>query len=147
VEAIGCALRGRPSWDQWEDLGTMAARDASAMLWKRTTLRARDVDVAQVYDGFSFLTLAWLEALGFCGRGESGAFIEGGTRIARSGELPINTGGGQLSGGRLNGYGLLHEACVQLWREGGGRQVPRDPEVALVAVGGGPLAACMLLTR
>jgi acetyl-CoA acetyltransferase len=147
VEAIGCALHGRPSWDQWEDLGTMAARDASAMLWKRTALRPSDVDVAELYDGFSFLTLAWLEALGFCQRGESGAFVEGGARIALDGELPLNTGGGQLSAGRLNGYGLLHEGCVQLWGEGGVRQVPNHPEVALVSVGGGPLAGCLLLSR
>ena len=39
-----------------------------------------DVDTAQLYDGFSVLTIVWLEALGFCGRGESGGFIEGGHR-------------------------------------------------------------------
>jgi hypothetical protein len=52
----------------------MAARDAAAQLWTRTDLRPADVDVAQLYDGFSFLTLVWLEALGFCGRGEGGPF-------------------------------------------------------------------------
>ena len=61
------------------------------------------------YDGFSFLTMSWLEALGFCGVGESGPFIEGGERIARDGVLPLNTHGGQLSAGRLHGYGFLHE--------------------------------------
>ena len=66
----------------------MAARDAAAHLWQRTDLRPRDVDTAQLYDGFSFLTLAWLEALGFCAKGESGAFVEDG-RIALGGELPL----------------------------------------------------------
>jgi acetyl-CoA acetyltransferase len=146
VEAVGCAIRGRPSWDQWDDLTTMALRDAAAMLWQRTDLRPHDVDVAELYDGFSFIALAWLEALGFCKHGEGGPFVAGGTRIARDGEIPLNTHGGQLSGGRLHGYGFLHEACVQLWREGGARQV-RDPEVAVVAAGGGPLGGCMLLTR
>ncbi|MDJ0866875.1 MAG: thiolase family protein [Myxococcota bacterium] len=147
VEAVGSALRGRPSWDQFDDLTTMAMRDAGAMLWTRTELRPADVDVAELYDGFSFLALAWIEALGFCGRGESGPFVAGGARIARDGELPLNTQGGQLSGGRLHGYGFLHEACVQLRGEGGARQVPGDPRVAVAAAGGGPLAGCMLLAR
>ena len=60
---------------------------------------------------------------GFCGKGEGGPFVEGGARIARDGVLPLNTHGGQLSSGRLHGYGFLHEACVQLWGEGGERQV------------------------
>ena len=146
VEAVGSALRGRPSWDQFDDLASMAARDAGAMLWTRTDLRPADVDVAELYDGFSFIALAWLEALGFCGKGESGPFVEGGARIALDGELPLNTQGGQLSGGRLHGYGFLHEACVQLRGEGGARQVPGPPRVAVAAAGGGPLASCLLLT-
>jgi acetyl-CoA acetyltransferase len=145
VEAAGCAIHGRPSWDQWDDLTTMAARDAGRMLWRRTELRPADVDVAELYDGFSFLALAWLEALGFCKPGEGGPFVEGGSRIALDGELPLNTHGGQLSAGRLHGYGLLHEACVQLWGEGGERQVPGSPRVAVAAAGGGPLAGCLLL--
>jgi len=147
VEAVGSALRGRPSWDQFDDLTTMALRDAGAMLWERTDLSPGDVDVAELYDGFSFITMAWLESLGFCRKGESGPFVDGGKRIALDGEIPLNTHGGQLSGGRLHGYGFLHEACVQLWGEGGERQVPGDPRVAVAAAGGGPLAGCMLLTR
>jgi len=147
VEAVGSALRGRPSWDQFDDLTTMALRDAGRMLWERTDLRPADVDVAELYDGFSFIALAWLEALGFCGKGEGGPFIEGGQRISRDGEIPLNTHGGQLSGGRLHGYGFLHEACVQLWGEAGPRQVTGAPRVAVAAAGGGPLGGCMLLVR
>ena len=148
VEAVGSALHGRPSWDQFDDLTTMAVRDASTMMWDRTDLTPADVDVAELYDGFSFLTLAWLEALGFCAQGEGGPFIEGGGAIARvGGTIPLNTHGGQLSAGRLHGYGFLHEACVQLWGAGGERQVPGDPEVAIAAAGGGPLGASILLTR
>jgi hypothetical protein len=128
-------LRGRPSWDQFDDLTTMAMRDAGAMLWQRKDLRPRDVDVAELYDGFSFLAMAWLEGLGFCGRGESGPFVADGTRIALDGEIPLNTHGGQLSAGRLHGYGFLHEACVQLWGDGGARQVAGDPRVAVAAAG------------
>ena len=147
VEAVGSALRGRPSWDQFDDLTTMALRDAAAMMWERTDMTPDDVPVAELYDGFSFITLAWLEALGFCGKGEGGPFLEGGQNIARvGGKVALNTHGGQLSAGRLHGYGFLHEACVQLWGEGGARQVPNRPEAAIAAAGGGPLAACMLLT-
>ena len=124
----------------------MGAADAAASMWRRTDLTPTDVDVAQLYDGFSFLSMSWLEALGFCGHGESGPFVEGGARIARDGELPLNTGGGQLSGGRLHGFGFLHEACVQLRGEGGERQVPKRVEVAAVGNGGGPVAGSMLLT-
>ncbi len=147
VEAVGSALHGRPSWDQFDDLTTMAMRDAAAMMWQRTDLKPGDIDVAELYDGFSFIALAWLEALGFCGHGEGGAFIEGGANIAREGTIPLNTHGGQLSAGRLHGYGFLHEACVQLWGEGGERQVPGDPQIAIAAAGGGPLGGCVLLTR
>ncbi len=146
IEAIGTALRGRPSWDQFDDLTTMAVRDAAAMMWERTDLRPADVDVAELYDGFSFITLCWLEALGFCGHGEGGPFLEGGHRIAPGGDIPVNTHGGQLSAGRLHGYGFLHEACVQLWGEAGERQLAGPPEVAIAAAGGGPLAASLLLT-
>jgi acetyl-CoA acetyltransferase len=151
INAVGTALRGRPSWDQFDDMTTMAARDAGASMWERTELKPTDVDTVQLYDGFSILSMVWLEALGFCGRGESGPFVEGGGAIAREGLLPLNTAGGQLSGGRLHGFGLIHEACVQLRGEGGARQVVREggrmPDVAAVANGGGPIAGSMLLTR
>jgi len=147
VEAVGTALRGRPSWDQFDDLTTMACRDAAAQMWERTDLKPTDVQLAEMYDGFSFITMAWLEAMRFCGRGESGPFVEGGAAIARDGVLPLNTHGGQLSAGRLHGYGFLHEACVQLWGEAGDRQVPGEPEVGVAAAGGGPLAGSLLLTR
>ena len=147
IEAVGSALRGRNSWDQFDDLTTMAARDAGKMMWERSDLTPADVDLVEAYDGFSFITLCWLEALGFCEHGEGGPFIEGGQRIARDGELPLNTHGGQLSAGRLHGYGFLHEACTQLWGQAGARQVAGHPEVAVAAAGGGPLAASLGLTR
>lgn len=148
VEAVGTALRGRPSWDQFDDLSTMATRDAGAHLWTRTDLKPSDVDLAELYDGFSFLALSWLEALKLVPVGESGPFVEGGERIARDGELPLNTHGGQLSAGRLHGYGFLHEAVVQLRGDGGPRQIAKEnPQVAVAAAGGGNTCGCMLLTR
>ena len=77
--------------------------------------------------------------------------MEDGVAIGRQGSLPLNTAGGQLSGGRLHGFGLIHEACVQLRGEGGERQVTParggTPEVAAVSNGGGPIAGSLLLTR
>jgi acetyl-CoA acetyltransferase len=125
----------------------MAATGAAEAMWQRTDLRPTDVDVAELYDGFSVLALAWLEALGFCAVGDGGHFVDGAKAIALDGPLPLNTQGGQLSGGRLHGYGMLHEAVVQLRGDGGARQVRDRPEVAVVSAGGGPLAGCLLLTR
>jgi acetyl-CoA acetyltransferase len=146
VEAVG-GSEGLGGWDQRPDYPKMASADAAAEMWQATTLRPGDVDVAELYDGFTFLTLAWLEALGFCGDGESGPYVEGASRIALDGELPLNTYGGQLSAGRMHGYWVLHEACLQLRGEAGERQVAGGPEVAVVSNGGGPIAGCLLLTR
>jgi acetyl-CoA acetyltransferase len=146
VESVGPGMFERATWDQRADITTMAAHDSAASLWEHTALTPADVDMAQLYDGFSFLTVMWLEALGFCDHGKVGEFLGDGARIAIDGSLPINTSGGQLSGGRLHGMGFLHEACVQLWGEGGDRQAPKTPEVVAVGVGGGPVAGSMLLS-
>lgn len=146
LRASGAAMRGPFSWDQWDDMTTMAARDAASIMWERTDLRPGDVDVAELYDGFSNIALVWLEALGFCGPGEGGPFVEGAHRIALEGQLPMNTNGGQLSAGRLHGYGHLFEACTQLLGRGGQRQVEPRPRVAVAAAGGGYFASCLLLT-
>ena len=145
INAMGTAIRGRPSWDQYDDLTSMMMRHTAASMWERTELTVDDVDTAQLYDGFSWLTLAWIEAVGFCGKGESGSFVEGGTNIASSGPVPLNTSGGQLSAGRLHGFGHLHEAVMQL-RGTANIGVP-DCEVAVVGAGGGPETGCLLLTR
>ena len=145
-DSMGMASHHRPLFDQWEDLASLASRDAARQMWSRTSLRAEDVDLAELYDGFTFLALNWIEDLGFCEKGDAGAFVENGKRIALEGELPMNTDGGQLSGGRLHGFGLLHEACVQLRGEGDKRQIP-GAEVAVVSNGTGQFAGCLLLTR
>jgi acetyl-CoA acetyltransferase len=145
VEAIG-GSDGAGGWFHRDDYPKMAMSDATAQMWSRTELKPADLGVAELYDGFTYLTLAWLEALGICGDGEGGPFVEGGTRIARDGVLPLNTYGGQLSAGRMHGYWALHEGCLQLRGDAGERQVLQRPEVGVVSVGGGPVAGCMLLT-
>jgi len=144
VQSMG-GSPGLGGWDHRPDYPKMASVDAARELWSKTDLKPADVDIAELYDGFTFLTFAWLEALGFCGDGESGPFVEGGTRIAIGGDLPVNTYGGQLSAGRMHGYWVLHEACLQLRKQAGARQVD-GAEVAAVSIGGGPIAGCVLLT-
>lgn len=145
IEAMGSGLASQESWDQRSDLTTMGAHDACAHLWSRTDLKPDDVDVLALYDGFSIFVPYWLEALGFCGHGEAKDFIADG-HIGPGGRFPVNTGGGQLSGGRLHGFGLLHEACIQLWGEGGGRQV-EGAQTAVCGTGGGFIAGALLLRR
>lgn len=144
VEATGSQMTERPSWDQGTFTHLPGVFGPAAHLWSRTSLRPDDVDVAELYDGFTFNCLSWLEALGFCGIGEAKDFLDGGTRISLDGDLPLNTHGGQLSGGRTHGYGFLREAVVQLRGDAGERQVPRA-RVALAAIGGGVPGGCFLL--
>jgi acetyl-CoA acetyltransferase len=94
-------------------------------LYADTGLSPRDIDVAFPYDGFSWFVPKWLENMGLVGRGEGGAFMEGGDRIRITGELPINTFGGNLSEGRMHGHGHILEAVQQVRGTAGPRQVKR----------------------
>lgn len=134
----------RYSWDQAE---WASAYPTGRDLWNNTDYTAKDVDTVQFYDGFAFQPITWLEGLGFCDVGEGGQFLEGGKRIALDGELPMNTGGGQLGWGRLHGFGFAYESVVQLRGEGGERQIAGDPKVAVATSGGGPMAAALLLAK
>ncbi|ROO85904.1 acetyl-CoA acetyltransferase [Actinocorallia herbida] len=146
IEAAAGVVEGRPSWEQWEDMGRVGHGAARAM-WARTDLSPGDVDVAQLYDGFTIEVVWWLEALGFCRVGEAAAFVEGGARISLDGELPLNTWGGQLSGGRLHAaFGHTAEAVRQIRGEAGDRQV-RGAEVAAIGNVGGFEAGAALLAR
>jgi acetyl-CoA acetyltransferase/uncharacterized OB-fold protein len=134
-EAVGTQIVERTDWDQTTLTHEPQVLGQAAHLWTRTSLRPKDVDVAELYDGFTFNCLSWLEALGFCGIGEAKDFLDGGKAIARDGVIPLNTHGGQLSHGRTHGMGLIHEAVVQLRGDAGDRQVP-DARVAVVSSGG-----------
>ncbi|MFV9431705.1 thiolase C-terminal domain-containing protein [Rhodococcus rhodochrous] len=144
VEAVGTQIVERIEWDQSTLTHEPQVLGPAAHLWTRTSLRPDDVDVAQLYDGFTFNALSWIEALGFCGIGEAKDFLDGGKNIARDGILPLNTHGGQLSHGRTHGMGLVHEAVTQLRGTAGDRQV-RDARVAVVSSGGLTPGSAMLL--
>jgi acetyl-CoA acetyltransferase len=145
IDAVGTQVADRVSWDQGTLTHEPQVFGPARHLWTRTSLTRGDVDVAELYDGFTFNCLSWIEALGFCEIGEGGPYVEGGTRIGLGGELPLNTNGGQLSGGRLHGFGFIHEAVTQIRGSAGERQVP-GAEVALVATGGGIPGGCALFT-
>lgn len=143
-EAVGTQIIEPIDWDQSTSTHEPQVLGPAAHLWTRTDLRPADVDVAELYDGFTFNCLSWIEALGFCGIGEAKDFLQGGHNIARDGVLPLNTHGGQLSHGRTHGMGLLHEAVTQLRGQAGARQVA-DASVAVVSSGGLTPSGVLLL--
>jgi len=145
LEAVGTQITERVSWDQGTLDHEPLVTGPAEHLWTRTDLKPADVDMAQLYDGFSFNCLSWIEALGFCGWGEAKDFLDGGKNIALDGQLPLNTHGGQLSAGRLHGYGFIHEAITQLRGDAGERQVA-NAETAVVSTGGGTPGGCFLFT-
>jgi acetyl-CoA acetyltransferase/uncharacterized OB-fold protein len=144
VEAVGTQIIERIDWDQSTLTHEPQVLGQAAHVWTRTSLRPADVDVAELYDGFTMNCLSWIEALGFCGIGEAREFLDGGKNIARDGVLPLNTHGGQLSHGRTHGMGLLHEAITQLRGEAGERQVA-DARVGVVSSGGLTPSGVLLL--
>jgi len=146
VEAVGTQITERISWDQGTITHEPQVLGQAAHLWTRTSLRPADVDVALVYDGFTFNAISWLEALGFCGLGEAKDWLDGGRRIALDGDLPVNPHGGQLSEGRTHGFGFLYEAMAQLRHTAGDRQVP-GAATAVVTTGGGTPSGVLLLRR
>jgi acetyl-CoA acetyltransferase len=122
-------------------LTVTAAVQSGARAFADAGLTPDDVDVLELYDAFTITPVLFLEDLGFCAKGEGGAFVEGG-RIAPGGELPVNTNGGGLSYCHPGMYGLLLliEAVRQLRGECGERQVA-GAQVALAHGNGGVLSS------
>lgn len=143
IEAMGMSMGAFGEGLHTGDFTMTPAEHCGTMLWNRTDMKPKDVQCAQIYDGFSIHVPIWLEAVQLCGRGEALAFIDGGANTALDGKLPLNTSGGQLSAGRFHGFGHTHEAAVQLWGRGGGRQVPGAK--ICMAVNGGYGYGAMLL--
>ncbi|MDO9435971.1 thiolase [Hydrogenophaga sp.] len=123
------------------DLTTTAAALSGPRAMAQAGVRPADIDVVQLYDAFTINTVLFLEDLGFCRKGEGGAFVEGG-RIAPGGSLPVNTNGGGLSCCHPGMYGLftMVEAAQQLAHTAGERQVP-GAQLALAHGNGGELSS------
>ena len=126
---------------QMPDLTVSAAAESGPRAYRMAKVGPEDVDVAVLYDAFTINTVLFLEDLGFCEKGQGGAFVSGG-RISPGGELAVNTNGGGLSYNHPGMYGLLLlvEATRQIRGECGGRQVA-DANVALVHGNGGVLSS------
>lgn len=123
------------------DLTVTGAAQSGPRAFAMAGLAPSDVDVLELYDAFTINTLLFLEDLGYCRKGEGGAFVSGG-RIAPGGALPVNTNGGGLSCVHPGMYGIftLIEGATQLRGEGGARQV-KDAAIALCHGNGGTLSS------
>jgi acetyl-CoA acetyltransferase len=144
IDALSCATGSGHGWLFSDDFLYGATRRCAGRLWERASFGPGDVDVGQVYDGFSYMAIAWLEALGLCPEGRFGKWVEGGDRIGPGGDLPVNTSGGQLAEGRLHTFGLVHEAVRQLRGDCGPHQVA-GAATAVVTAGFGPQCAALAL--
>ena len=134
-ETVRHAARGK------RDFLEIAAAQSGRLAFQRAGVTHKDIDMAMIYDSFTITVLVTLENLGFCKRGEGGAFVTGG-RLRYDGDFPINTDGGGLSSNHpgMRGIFLVIEAAKQLRGECGPRQV-NDCKVALVHGTGGALGS------
>ncbi|MFF7599128.1 acetyl-CoA acetyltransferase [Streptomyces mirabilis] len=127
---------------EWPDFTVSPAAVSGRLAFERAGVRPDEIDVAELYDAFTYMTLVTLEDLGFCAKGEGGQFVEKG-RLTLGGELPVNTDGGGLSAQHpgMRGLFLLVEAVRQLRGEAGERQVRKTggrlPELAVASGTGG----------
>ncbi|HEX4245199.1 MAG TPA: thiolase family protein [Acidimicrobiales bacterium] len=129
--STGAPVRPRLSlhWplDDIMDIGTETAR----RLWESAGIGPVDVDLPQLYDGFSPFVYFWLEALGLCPVGEAHRFVlDGGIDSDRPGALPALSGGGALGNGRMHGVPQMLECYLQL----SGRAAERQRQAATIGV-------------
>jgi acetyl-CoA acetyltransferase len=126
---------------QAQDLCVTAAAESGPLALAMAGCDLSDIDVVMLYDAFTINVLLFLEDLGFCRKGEGGAFVAGGA-VSPGGSLPVNTNGGGLSCVHPGMYGLfmMTEAVTQIRGTAGARQV-RDADIALVHANGGVLSS------
>lgn len=128
---------------RWPELSENYSRYIAADLWRSAGLGPSDVDVAEIYDCFTYSVLMQLEGLGFCAEGEGGPFVASGA-LRRDGALPTNTHGGLLSEAYIHGFNHVYEAVEQLRGTAGPRQVA-GARVALTTAGAMTCGSAMLL--
>ncbi|HKE74646.1 MAG TPA: acetyl-CoA acetyltransferase [Acidimicrobiales bacterium] len=142
VYVLGAATAGSHQMiSQMPDLATTAGAVSGPAALRMAGVKTNDVDLLMGYDSFTITALLHLEDLGFCGKGEGGAFVEDGKLGPGGGPLAMNTNGGGLSYTHPGMYGmfLLVEAARQLRGEAGQRQIPRH-DVAVAHGSGGVLS-------
>lgn len=125
---------------EWRDFTVSPAAVSGRLAFERAGVGPGEMDFAEIYDAFTYMTLVTLEDLGFCAKGEGGAFVDKGRLLVRGGDLPVNTDGGGLSAQHpgMRGLFLLVEAVRQLRGEAGERQVrARDGQLPRLGVASG----------
>ncbi|MEU9876503.1 thiolase C-terminal domain-containing protein [Streptomyces phaeochromogenes] len=128
---------------EWPDFTASPAAVSGRTAFQRAGVAPQDIDFAEIYDAFTYMTLVTLEDLGFCEKGEGGEFVAKGRLKVIGGDFPVNTDGGGLSAQHpgMRGLFLLVEAVRQLRGEAGPRQVHRPnghlPELAVASGTGG----------
>jgi acetyl-CoA acetyltransferase len=145
VDASALSVIHDMNFELLPDMVRTSPAHCGELLWKRTSLKPQDVSTAHLYDGFSIITLQWLEGLGLCPPGQAGDFVMEG-HTAPGGSLPTNTDGGAINVGRRHGANFCIEAVRQLRGQAGPRQVP-GAEVSVWANAVGMFSGAMLLTK
>ena len=126
---------------QMKDFTETAARASGQRAFAAAGVSPSDIQAVELYDAFTINTILFLEDLGFCAKGEGGAFVEGG-RIAPNGALPVNTNGGGLSCVHPGMYGIFTviEAARQIRGDAPGLQLD-NVDLALAHGNGGVLSS------
>lgn len=131
--------------EEWPDMTTMYSADVGPRLWERTGLKPSEMDVACLYDCFTYTVLCTTEDFGLCEKGEAGEFYRSG-RATYGGEVVVNPHGGLLSEAYIHGMNHHYEAVLQLRGDAGERQVP-DAQLCLVSAGAGPYGGALVYAR
>jgi acetyl-CoA acetyltransferase len=152
IHAIGAGRTEHPNFPNTESLEHLGQQVAIASVRAKSEVWIEEADLLYAYDGYTIIALNWLENLGFCGKGEAGAFLrdcwDPEEQVAKiRGRVPMNSHGGNLSEGGTQGAGDLREAVMQLRGGCGERQVPGQPKVALLAVGGMYMNSSVVVLR
>ncbi|WP_440764532.1 acetyl-CoA acetyltransferase [Natronorubrum sp. DTA7] len=142
VAGVASTSTHRQDISEMPDMTTTGAAVTGPKAFDEAGITPADVDVAQLYDSFTYTALVTLEDLGFCEKGEGGSFVEGGT-TAPGGELPMNTQGGGLSYCHPGHFGVfvLIEAVRQLRGDYTGDRQVEGAEVAVAHGTGGVLSS------
>jgi acetyl-CoA acetyltransferase len=145
IAALQLGQGPRPAnFELWHDFSKMAPSYAFQDLWDNAGVDPLDIDVAQIYDGFSPLAFYNLDGLGYTKIGEGGTFMH--QVLDADKPFPVNTFGGSLGHGRGHGASHLHEAILQVTGKAGARQVP-NCETSLATIGGFMVGAAAVLTK
>ena len=140
IQAVALGMAGKNDEEQTVDLDHHGQQVTVQALKAKSDFWIDDCDVYFPYDGFTIITLNWIENAGWCGRGEAGQFLQqhwdaDQQRVLIDGRIPVNPHGGALSEGATQGSGHLREAIHQLQGVAAGRQVV-DAQRAIVTTGG-----------